>query len=643
MLVWGLGARAAQAAWLCGFVGLAAALSSCGDGARGQTDGGGSIARVWNEEALSAIRLDLPRPPVHARNLYHLSAAMYDAWASYDPLTDGVFSTEKNTAADVPDARREAISHAAYGVLKNRYALSVASVTTFAALEARMRELGYDPAFTGTTGNGAAAVGNRIAMAVIAAGNADGSRQASNYDDPSYAPVNDQLIVAFPGIAPSGMADENRWQPLALRVAFSQNGIPLPSGKQTYVGSGWGAVTPFALTREDLSRPYLDPGPPPFLGGVGDDKFKSNVLDVLRRTSHLTPDDGAIIDISPGATGNNTLGADDGIGHALNPATGRTYVPQPVKRGDFGRVLAEFWADGPRSETPPGHWNTIANDVSDRLSPLRFEGRGPALDRLEWDVKLYMAINAAGHDAAVGCWTTKRYYDYVRPISMIRFMAGKGQSSRPDDATYHPKGLPLENGLVEVVTADTWPQGRHQGMHCCKDAQGNPVPCVDDAGIPAAVDSCLSEIAARSWPGSPANPGAAHSGVRWIWGEAWIPYQASTFVTPPFAAYTSGHSTYSRSMAEVLTAFTGDEYFPGGLGEFVAPKDAYLSFELGPSETVRLQWATYYDAADQAGQSRIWGGIHVLADDFGGRVMGSRIGQEVFAKVRRYFDGSAVP
>ena len=59
--------------------------------------------------------------------------------------------------------------------------------------------------------------------------------------------------------------------------------------------------------------------------------------------------------------GNNTLGTNDGTGHAVNPVTGQPYAPQIVPQADFGRVLAEFWADGPHSETPPGHWNVIAN------------------------------------------------------------------------------------------------------------------------------------------------------------------------------------------------------------------------------------------------------------------------------------------
>ena len=119
---------------------------------------------------------------------------------------------------------------------------------------------------------------------------------------------------------------------------------------------------------------------------------------------------------------------------------------------------------------------------------------------------------------------------------------------------------------------------------------------------------------------------------------AWARARAAAGV----AAFTSGHSTFSRAGAEVLAHFTGSPYFPGGLGEFLAPKNTFLKFELGPSEDTQLQWATYYDAADQAGQSRIWGGIHILADDFNGRIMGSTIGIDAYDKALAYYSGNAI-
>lgn len=128
-------------------------------------------------------------------------------------------------------------------------------------------------------------------------------------------------------------------------------------------------------------------------------------------------------------------------------------------------------------------------------------------------------------------------------------------------------------------------------------------------------------------------------GSRWILAKDWQPYQQASFVTPSFAGYVSGHSGFSRASAEVLTTITGDPFFPGGLETHLAPAGS-LGFEFGPSEDVTLQWATYYDAADEAGLSRLYGGIHVAPDDGPGRIMGSRAGQGAFALASKYFDGS---
>jgi hypothetical protein len=478
-----------------------------------------------------------------------------------------------------------------------------------------MNLLGYDPGFTSVAGDTPAEVGNRIGAAILAHFHDDGANEAGNSADPTYAPVNAPLIVALPGTT---MVDPNRWQPLALEHQVSQNGIPIPDGVQVFVGSQWGAVEPFAL--DFLAS--LPPPPPMLHDPDTDDDFKAQALELIRDSSWLTPDDPTLVDISPASLGDNSLGADDGTGWATNPATGAPYAPQLVKRGDFTRVIAEFWADGPTSETPPGHWNTLANYLADHpLFERRFAGAGPVLAPLEWDVKIYLALNGAVHDAAVGAWGAKRVYDSVRPISMIRYLGGLGQSSDPGGPAYDPDGLPLEPGVAEVITAESSaPGARH-----------------------AALADHVGEIAVRSWPGEPADPETQYSGVRWLLAAEWVAYQRATFVTPPFASYVSGHSTFSRAAAEVLTRITGSPFFPGGLGEFTAPANEYLVFEVGPSETVVLQWATYQDAADQAGQSRLWGGIHIVADDFEGRKLGALIGNAAFDRALPYFDGTAIP
>ncbi|MEO1449483.1 MAG: T9SS type A sorting domain-containing protein [Bacteroidota bacterium] len=145
----------------------------------------------------------------------------------------------------------------------------------------------------------------------------------------------------------------------------------------------------------------------------------------------------------------------------------------------------------------------------------------------------------------------------------------------------------------------------------------------------------------RSWqgPDSITSPRTSIAGVDWILAEAWWPYQRPTFVSPPFAGYVSGHSTFSRAAAEVLTMMTGDPFFPGGMAEFPVEKDKFLVFEKGPSVPVILQWATYRDASDQTSLSRIWGGIHPPVDDIPGRLIGEKVGIEAFYRAKAYFEG----
>ena len=575
-----------------------------------------SVARLWDDALLEAIRRDFPAPTVHARNLFHVSAAMWDAWAAYDPVADGVFVTEKIESADPSRARDKAVSYAAYRVLRHRYRDAEGGRKSLAQFRRLMDSLCYRLDRTTTEGASAAALGNRIAETIIAAGRRDGSRERQAYAPAGYEPVNEPLIVQLPGAT---MADPDRWQPLALEVSVTQNGQLLPVGPQEFVGPHWGHVRSFALTSDKQGVP-IDPGGPPTLADPDTTQaFKDSAIEVVRFSSLLDPGDGLVVDISPAAFGNNTLGRNDGEGYALNPVTGSTYVPNIVPRADFARVLAEFWADGPDSETPPGHWNTLANAVVDTPGfERRIGGGGDVLDPLEWDLKMYLALNGAVHDAAIAAWGAKGFYDYVRPISMIRYMGGLGQSSDPLGPAYHPDGLPLAEDLVAVVTESS-------------SALGGPHEHLADH---------IGEVAIRAWTGNPADPKNGVGGVDWIRAVQWVPYQKATFVTPAFAGYVSGHSTFSRAAAEVMTAMTGSEYFPGGLGSWTVPAGS-LVFEAGPSEDIELQWATYQDAADQAGISRLYGGIHVAVDDLNGRIMGSQCGKGAWAGATRYFEGNA--
>ncbi|MEZ5461857.1 vanadium-dependent haloperoxidase [Dokdonella sp.] len=610
---------------------LAATFLLCSTAAVAQQ----SVARQWNEQLLEAIRHDLARPTVHARNLFHVSAAMWDAWAAYDSVADGWLVREKLTADDIQAARREAISHAAYRLLSWRFANSPGAAVSLASFTTRMQLLGYDPADLGTAGDSPAALGNRIAAAYISFGLSDGANEANGYANRHYTSVNPPLIPPLPGNPE--IIDPNRYQPLALEFFIDQGGNVIPGGFPEFLSPEWGQVVPFSLGPQDLTIHtrdgfdywlFHDPGPPPQIGSPSGTAYQASFEQVVRWSGLLDPTVGTTIDISPASRGNNTLGTNDGHGYALNPVTGLPYVPEIVPAGDYYRVLAEFWADGPASETPPGHWFTIANGVSDHpLTVKRLGGEGPVLDDLEWDVKLYLALGGAMHDVAVSSWGVKGWYDFIRPISAIRYMADLGQSTDPNLPSYNPDGIHLYPGEIELLTPESIAPGER---HAHLAGPGN---------------SNLGKIAVFAWRGPDyiANPATDTAGVGWILAENWWPYQRPTFVTPPFAGYVSGHSTYSRAAATVMAGFTGDEFFPGGLAEFEAPQNEFLVFEEGPSVDITLQWAKYADAADECSLSRIYGGIHPPADDIPGRLMGAAIGPEALDRAIRHFQGTAPP
>jgi hypothetical protein len=195
-------------------------------------------------------------------------------------------------------------------------------------------------------------------------------------------------------------------------------------------------------------------------------------------------------------------------------------------------------------------------------------------------------------------------------------MSGKGQSSDMSLASFDPHGMPLIPGLTELVE-------------------------IGDA-LAGSNNENVGKLKIYAWKGPDyiSNPETDSAGVDWILGEKWWPYQRGTFVTPPFAGYLSGHSTFSRAAAEVLTRLTGDPFFPGGIGTFDVVQNDFLVFEPGPSQNMSLQWATYRDASDQTSLSRIWGGIHPPIDDIKGRIIGHKIGNAAFDLALDYFQGS---
>jgi len=619
-----------------------------------------SIARNWNEIVLESIRLDLARPTVHARNLFHISAAMYDAWAVYDATSSTYFLGQMVNDFYTPfegitlpndklAAQTETLSYAVYRLLSDRFRYSNKYYSTLRVIyERQMFDLGFDIAFTSkdySTGS-PAALGNYLADQIIQFGMQDESNQNLFYNNLYYETTNAPLVIKRAG-NPS-LQNYNRWQPLSLDIFIDQSGNEIPGNTPFFLSPEWGAVSPFALKDSDMNsyfrdgfeyKVFHDPGMPPLCDTLGGPKTLTN-LDaykwgftlVARWAAHLDVNDNTTLDISPASIGNIESyptnfdemksfydfenGGDASIGHAINPATNQPYIPQIVKRGDYGRVLAEFWADGPDSETPPGHWFSILNYVSDHPDfEKRYQGTGEIIDEFEWDVKAYLTMGGAMHDAAITAWGCKGYYDYIRPVSVIRCMADNGQCSDITLSNYSPAGLPLIPNFIEVVEAN-------------------------DA-LAGANNEHLNKMKIYTWKGPDYinDPDTGEAGAGWILAENWWPYQRPTFVTPPFAGYVSGHSTFSRAAAEVMTSLTGDEFFPGGMGQFNALKNEFLVFEEGPSEDIVLQWATYRDASDQCSLSRIWGGIHPPADDMPGRLMGIEVGNDAFDKAKNYTTG----
>ncbi len=622
-----------------------------------QTTAQHSVAREWNEVLLEAIRSDLARPTVHARNLFHVSAAMYDAWAVFDDNAEPYllgqtfpnFSCPFNgftlqAGMSVEEARERAISFAAYRLLRHRFSRSPGRILSNQRFDNLLTQLGYNRSFvTANYASGAPeALGNYIASCYINYGRLDGSNEDRDYTNQYYQPINPPLVTQEGGNP--DILNPNRWQPLTLDVFIDQSGNVIPFNTPPFLSPEWGNVTPFSLTNDDMTvrqrdnqtyNIYHDPGMPPMTqedGGGMTDEWRWGFQMVSIWGSHLDSNDPTTIDISPGNQGNFDSngfpqnitelrnfyivndGGDISTGRAMNPMTGQPYAPNVIKRGDYGRILAEFWADGPESETPPGHWYTILNYVSDHPEVVKkFAGEGELMNDLEWDIKSYFMLGGAMHDCAISAWGIKGFYDYIRPVSAIRFMAEKGQSSDPMLPNYDPQGFDLIPGYIELV----------------------------EAGDPLAMNAPenIGKIKLYSWKGPDYinNPQTDEAGVGWILAENWWPYQRPSFVTPNFAGYISGHSTYSRGAAEILTMLTGTEYFPGGLGVFEAPRNQFLVFEQGPSVDIQLQWATYRDASDQCSLSRIWGGIHPPADDIPGRIIGERIGKSAFELAKGYF------
>lgn len=488
-----------------------------------------SIVAQWNEVNLEAIREGSALPTATTYQLHIVSAAVYDAWAAFDPSAGGHYSQIDTPLANTDANKAEAISHAAYATLSALYPAQQHLFDDF------MAELGYDPADASTDPNTPAGVGALAAQNVFEARENDGSNAENSYADTTgYTPLNDPE----PGSdgAPGGVDfDANHWQPLRVPTGTVTNdaGVPIidPDDPASYVDQvaltpHWGNVDSFAMEDNAMFRPDT----PPQLGD-----FSEYV-------------DGA------GNVTTNDQAYRDQVAEVIEMSAGLT---------NEQKVIAEYWADGPRTESPPGHWNQIAQDIA-----LRDD------HTMDDDAKMFFAMNAAIFDAGIATWEAKYHHDYVRPQSAIRDL-------------YYGEEI---------------------------EAWGGP-----------------------------------NLGTQTILGQFWQPYQNVTFVTPPFPEYVSGHSTFSMAAAKTLAAFSGTDQFYDGttlgnydldtvegidlLGQYVTSDLAFEEFG-DDQPPVVLQWATLTEAAEEAGISRLYGGIHIQD----GNLNGLKVGEQVAENAQTYWE-----
>ena len=465
----------------------------------------------WNQAALDVAALAIAGPTPSSRLYALVGAALYDAWALFDPkaisssqrpgpkasapslltpkppllgaqgltaastLTPATPSIAPAAQAQSLPLRQAVMAVAAHNVLLNVGTSLFKAGVMPADLSARLAAL-KDAALAELRRSApnlagleavAVALGSQVSASINAAALLDGSNQQGQYADPSgYVPK-----APGPGAIPTS------WQPLAGQAALTPH---------------WGAVQPFAI-----DAPALVPA------------------------SILTPYDSA---------------------NQVNPA----FVAEMQQVIDLGanltnqqKAIADFWEDGRGTSYPPGTWIGFTNDLI----------RERNLD-LDQAVKLGFAVGQAVFDAGIATWATKYRFSSVRPISAIRGYFAD---------------TPLINWRRQTVPG-------------------------------------------RSW-------------------TSYIP-------TPPFPDVPSGHSTFSAAAATVLRNVLGSNLFERSLPQTYRNADGTIAPDL---ET--LTFKTLSGTAEQAGFSRLLGGIHMNDGNWHGQMIGTRVGAIVSQKALALFAG----
>ncbi len=332
-----------------------------------------SVVVRWNNALLQGVRDSKLGPPMVARALAIVHTCIYDAWAAYDQKAVG--TRLSGSLRRPPSERRlasmnQAISFAAY-----RAAVDLFPGSRSSAFDPLMQSLGYEPGDLSADSSTPTGIGNVAARAVLDFRHRDGANQLADepggmagiaYSDyTGYTPANDPMDIRLP-FDPTSVHDPSSWQP--LRYVDGSGKVVTPG----FVGAQWQHVAAFALSPGSLRS------------STGPARYGSPEYLAQAR---------ALLDLSAGLT-------------------------------DEQKMIAEYWADGPHSELPPGHWNLFAQFVSRR------DHHGDHAHGLERDVKLFFALTNAVSDAGCCAWDNKRAFDSVRPITAIRSALPRPRGAR---------------------------------------------------------------------------------------------------------------------------------------------------------------------------------------------------------------------
>ena len=385
--------RAAVPFGLIGVLGLAACSGDATAPLTGVPADSASLAPAgvenavlrWDDALCTAIRIVLPGPTVVARSLAILHTATYDAWAAYDERALGTQyggSLRHPSADRTPANKDKAMSFAAYRVLVDLFP------SQKAIFDARMRATGYDPLDDNVDPGSPAGIGNLVAAALLRVRHRDGANQLGDLHPGAYSDYTGYQ----PRNTPDVVVDPSRWQP--LRIPDGAGGTTV----QQFTTPQWSLVTPFALAFASQFRPTTPPEAFPTGPRDGTSGYEREVEQILAYSAALD---------------------------------------------DRQKVIAEYWADGPQSELPPGHWCLFAGFVSRRDHHT-----------VDDDAKLFFAIANAGLDASIAVWDAKLYFDAVRPVTavhvlkagtLIRAWGGPGKGTitmRAEDwAPYQPTNV----------------------------------------------------------------------------------------------------------------------------------------------------------------------------------------------------------